>query len=222
MRILFIEDDPIIAKGVVFNIQHAGIDVDWAQDLTNARELINCKEFNLVLSDLNLPDGNGIDFCRELRSANSEVPIIMMTARVHEEAVLEGFDAGANDYIKKPFSNKELVARVRANLPRERTHSNLVTYGDVAIKRDLPEIVYGGEVIGLSPSQHKILLSLMSNSERIITRESILDKIGSSEDVNDRTVDSHLSQLRRKLKSSGIDSLVIKSVYGMGYRIEKK
>lgn len=220
-KILFIEDDPNIAKGVIFNLEQSQLEVIWAKDLSEAQSNFKQDTFDLILTDLNLPDGNGLTLCREIRDSSHKIPIIIMTAMVDEQTVLEGFEVGANDYIKKPFSNKELVARVKANLPKVIDEEDMAQFNGLSLKSDNPEFIFKGMTVSLTKSQHLILYNLVKNKERVVTREMLLDKLGSSEDVNDRTIDSHLSQLRRKLKSSAVESINIKSVYGLGYRIEK-
>lgn len=219
--ILFLEDDPHIAQGVTFNLTQAGFSVEHASSISKAQDLTHQKSFDLIVSDLMLPDGNGLDFCTSIRKTNQLIPILVLTAKVDEDSVLECFSAGVNDYVKKPFSNKELIARIKAHLPKNDSQS-LLSFGGVEISKDNLDIKYNGDTFTLSPAQHSILYKLMDNREKVVTREMLLDLIGSSEDTSDRVIDSHVSQLRRKLKAKNIDSITIKSIYSLGYRIETK
>ena len=180
---------------------------------------------DLVVLDLMLPGLDGMEVCRELRET-SDVPVIMLTARVEEADRLAGLDLGADDYVTKPFSSKELAARVRAVLRRAAREAaqdgpEEVSRGDVTLDFRTRAAYSGDSLVVLTPTEFRILAMLIREPQRVFTRDQIIDRVfGYDFDGFDRTVDAHVSNLRRKLKNGGDNSGCISTVYGVGYRFD--
>ena len=180
---------------------------------------------DLVVLDLMLPGLDGMEVCRELRET-SDVPVIMLTARVEEADRLAGLDLGADDYVTKPFSPKELAARVRAVLRRAAREAaqdgpEEVSRGDVTLDFRTRAAYSGDSLVVLTPTEFRILAMLIREPQRVFTRDQIIDRVfGYDFDGFDRTVDAHVSNLRRKLKNGGDNSGCISTVYGVGYRFD--
>ena len=221
--ILVVEDDPGTQEIVEMYLRRDGHKVVTAQDGIEGLRLAKEAHPNLVVLDLMLPGLDGLEVCRALR-AESEVPVVMLTARVEEEDRLAGLDMGADDYLTKPFSPRELAARVRAVL--RRTAGDALEQGPAelacgGVRMDLKHhaVYANGAQITLTPTEFRLLAMLIREPGRIFTREQIIDRVfGYDFDGFDRTVDAHVSNLRRKLGASGKSSSNIHTVYGVGYR----
>lgn len=219
--VLFVEDDPNIAKSVLFNFEQEGLSCVWAKSLHEARHAYALQPAQICLLDIGLPDGNGIDFCRELRKTQKTLPIIFLTAEQDENLLIKAFEVGATDYIRKPFSNRELIARTKANLERVgyRPTSSVIEFHGLSMDKEARLSSYQQKSLDLNRRQFDILFYLISNSERVVTREALLNFLGNELDVFERTIDVHLSQLRKKFKSDNV-AVQISSIYGVGYRLE--
>jgi len=222
-KILIVEDDPVIVKSLFFYIRSEEHEPIWAQTLLDARAQLARHEVDLVLLDLNLPDGRGSDFCRELRESGFARPVLMLTAMGSEDSVLEGLNSGANDYIKKPYSIRELLTRIRIHLYGVATRDAPASARTIeGLEIDFPrgQARYNGDVITLSQTKLAILDFFISNANQIISREALLQHLKKDADTYDRTIDAHISQLRRALRTHRIDHLKIVSIYGAGYKFE--
>lgn len=219
-KLLLVEDDPILGEGLVLSLQLEGLTVDWAKTLRDGREKYNQSSFDLVILDIGLPDGLGLELCREIRTENQAIPVVFLTARTDEETVVMGLEDGANDFVKKPFSNKELMARVKGLLRGKVAAAKDLKAGELILNQDKREASYKGKLLGLNRRQFDILSYFMGKQGQIITREQLLNHLDNDGSIFDRTIDSHLSQLRRTLKKSGVGAVQILSVYGVGYRLE--
>ncbi|MGZ3769560.1 MAG: response regulator transcription factor [Bdellovibrio sp.] len=221
-NIFLLEDDPVIGKAIQLQLELESYTVDWSQNLNDAKK----KSFmdstaDLFLLDVNLPDGNGYEFCRWLRENGSTSPIIFLTARTDEESVVRGFEEGANDYIRKPFSQKEMIARIRNQLSDRKPSLNLVRFAGLTLIKNQQVLKHGEALINLNRREFEILKAFFEHPETIVTREQLIDRLASGEEIFDRTVDSHISHIRSKLQKNGINTVRISSVYGQGYRLEK-
>lgn len=219
-KLLLVEDDPILGEGLVLSFQLEGLTVDWAKTLRDGREKYNNSIFDMVVLDMGLPDGRGIDLCQEIRKENQNVPVIFLTAQTDEETVVKSLEEGANDFVKKPFSNKELMARIKGLLRGKVAISKELKAGEFILNQDKREAAYKGRMVSLNRRQFDILAYFMGKPGQIITREQLLGHLDNDGSIFDRTIDSHLSQLRRTLKKSEIGAIQIISVYGVGYRLE--
>lgn len=219
-RILLVEDDPILGKGVKVGLEVEGYAVDWGKCLSEARDLFCENSFDLVVLDLGLPDGSGLDFCKWLREQSSLIPVVILTAQTDENTVVSGFDAGATDYIKKPFGSRELHARIKAHMRTAHDQNELLEFSGLRISVDERLVTYNGEEISLNRRLFDILTYFVRHEGKVVTRDALINGIDPNLDIYDRTIDSHLSQLRSKLKKCGVTGVKINSIYGVGYRLE--
>jgi DNA-binding response OmpR family regulator len=219
-KILLIEDDPILAKGLQVNLRQAGHEVAWEARLSSALEREAQTPIDLILLDVNLPDGSGIDFCRDLRQKGSRLPIIMLTAQTDEDSVVVGIEAGANDYIRKPFSTRELLARIQSQLKEPFQREDQIRTGPVIILLAQRKILIEGVELELNRREFEIFTHLVRNAGAVTTRDQILATMSNGDEVLDRTIDSHFSHIRSKLKKTGIKAITIRSVYGVGYTLD--
>lgn len=225
--VLIVEDDPAVAQLIRLYLVRDGYDVVTASDGAEGLRLAKEGSPSLVVLDLGLPKLGGIEVCRRLR-ASSQVPVVMVTARVDEEDRLGGLDLGADDYVTKPFSPRELVARVRAVLrrtAREATAASApgqsrLTAGGLVVDLDAQSATAKGEALSLTPTEYRILVGFMRAPGRVLTRDQIIDSVfGYDFEGLDRTVDTHISNLRKKVEAAGIEDR-IKTIYGSGYRFD--
>jgi DNA-binding response OmpR family regulator len=219
-RVALVEDDADIAYTIRLNLRKAGYQVDHFSSGLSALETIPGHPYDLILLDLNLPDIDGLALCRELRQheETGKVPILMLTARVEERDKLLGFEIGADDYITKPFSMKELLARVAAHLRRvasfETSGEEVYQQDDLKVDRQRHEVAVGGGPVHLTKKEFDLLWLLIRNRGRVVTRDAILARLWDySADVETRTVDVHIRSLRRKIGEDRIETVI-----GLGYR----
>jgi len=214
--ILVVDDEPQIAEIATDYLRLAGFDVIVAGDGVRALEAVRGRHPDLVVLDLGLPRMDGVDVARAIRQ-DSDLPIIMLTARVQEDDRLRGLEIGADDYITKPFSPRELVARVRAVLRRTETRSaggDVFRASDLVIDVARMRVTRGDEPIDLTTTEFQIVAMLARHAGRVFTRAQLLDAArGSSAEVFDRAIDSHVKNIRRKLGARYVES-----VYGIGYK----
>jgi two-component system response regulator BaeR len=214
--ILVVEDEPKLAALLRDYLQAAGHRVTCLDDGLAVVPAVRAAEPQLILLDIMLPGRNGLDICRELRSF-SEVPIMLITARVEEVDRLLGLDLGADDYICKPFSPREVMARVRAILRRRPPQASGGLQLDAATYR----ASYAGVELDLTPVEFRLLHCLASTPGRVYSRDQLMDRLYDDHRVvTDRTVDSHVKNLRRKLEQVAPGQELIHSTYGVGYKLE--
>ena len=225
--VLVIEDDPSVSQLVRLYLLHEGYEVLDAPDGETGLQLATEASPALILLDLNLPKMDGIEICRRVRLV-SDVPIIMVTARVEEDDRLEGLDLGADDYVSKPFSPRELMARVRAVLRRSRneaelkeSHGGTVEAGAYHVDLVARTVSIDGKELQLTPTEYRLLVYFINSNRRTVSREQIIEgAIGYTFAGFERTVDTHISNLRRKLEQANGGERHLKTVYGVGYRFE--
>lgn len=220
--ILVVEDEPAIQELVAVNLRHAGFLVARASSAEEADSVIRAALPDLVLLDWMLPGQSGVMLAKKLRSdeRTRELPLIMLTARVHEEDKVQGLEAGADDYVTKPFSPKELVARVRAVLRRRAPHlaGDAVEIGNLSLNPSTHRVTAGGQPVDLGPTEFRLLFFFMTHTERVYTRAQLLDEVwGDHVFIEERTVDVHIRRLRAALEASGHHERV-ETVRGTGYR----
>ena len=217
--ILLLEDDPAIADTVAFALRREGFTVEHRAWLAEARErLLTGPAPALLILDIGLPDGNGLDLCRELRTGPlKHLPVIMLSARSEEMDRVLGLELGADDYLAKPFSPRELVARVRALLRR----AQAVPPAATGFAVDGSRVRLDGVLLNLTKLELGLLLKLLAAPQRIHSRETLLDAVwGASADSSDRTVDTHIKTLRAKLREAAPARDPIKTHRGLGYSLE--
>ncbi len=220
--ILVVEDEPAIQELVAINLAHAGFVVSRAASAEEAESAIRVALPDLLVLDWMLPGQSGVSLARKIRAEERtrDLPIIMLTARVHEEDRVEGLEAGADDYVTKPFSPKELIARVRAVLRRRAPHlgSEAVEIGDLSLNPATRRVLAGGQPVELGPTEFRLLFFFMTHAERVHTRAQLLDEVwGDHVFIEERTVDVHIRRLRAALEHSGHHER-IETVRGAGYR----
>ncbi|MBF0487764.1 MAG: response regulator transcription factor [Nitrospirae bacterium] len=223
-RILIIEDEKKISDVIIAYLEKEGFTVDAAQTGDEGlRKLLDCPD--LVILDLMLPDMDGEDICRIIRGG-SDVPVIMLTAKNREHDKLAGFTAGADDYIVKPFSPKELVARVKARLRKSLNNtSHILSFneGRLLIDTQKHEAVLEQRPLVLTPTELKLLMAFVNNAQRPLSREQLISIVqGYDFNGSDRTVDAHIKNLRRKMQHREVEEdsgspELIRTVYGVGY-----
>lgn len=221
-RILIVEDDPQITKLLKLNLKISGFETDSAVTVNTAWNKILNEHFDLILMDIGLPDGNGLDLCEKVRQSGNEVPIMFLSARTDEATVVRGIKNGADDYLRKPFGLEELKVRINKFIRKMTPAMKMIKFGDLTIDPTKRMVTVMGEVIALGRKELDILMLLARKAGDIVTRESILNTLYDNVDLYDRTVDSHMSHLRRKIREVAGMSLQITSVYGLGYRLEWK
>jgi two-component system phosphate regulon response regulator PhoB len=224
--ILVIEDEPAIRDLLTVNLRHGGYEALQAGDVASARRQIDEALPDLILLDWMLPDQSGTEFARRLRSdeRTRELPIIMLTARSEEGDRLNGFDAGVDDYICKPFSPRELLARIKALLRRAapEASSDPIEIDGLRLEPQTFRTSGNGQQLKLGPTEFKLLHYFMRNPDRVLSRTKVLDGVwGDHVFIEDRTVDVHIRRLRLALQPSGHDRL-IETVRGGGYRMLPK
>ena len=220
--ILLVEDDPGIGRTVEFNLIDEGFKTMWVQSVHEARSFYDSHEIDLILLDIGLPDGSGLDFCKHLREASSHIPILILTANIEEEDAVKSFECGADDYIRKPFGISELIARINRHLNIIIKRDIKIKYFELTVFPEKREVYYQNQLLALNRREYDILIYFIKNADKVVTRNELLDHLDIPIDVNDRTIDSHISHLRATLKKTGSDEYKINSVYGVGYKLEKK
>jgi DNA-binding response OmpR family regulator len=222
-RILVVEDEPGIALGLEDDLKLEGWEVELIADGAAASRRAREGQFDLILLDVMLPTKDGLDVCRELRRAGLRTPIIMLTARAQEAEKILGLDLGADDYVTKPFSPKELRARIRAAL-RRGTNAGpppVYRFGDVEVDAERGELRRQGIVVETTPTEFKLLSAFVRNRGRVLSREKLLDEAwGQGTFLTDRVVDNHIVALRKKIERAPAEPRYLVSVRGMGYRFD--
>ncbi|MFM9913088.1 MAG: phosphate regulon transcriptional regulator PhoB [Methylophilaceae bacterium] len=221
--ILVVEDEPAIQELLTLNLKQAGYQPLRAMSVEQAQLLMREAQPDLIILDWMLPGMSGIEFARRLKSdgASKDIPIIMLTAKGEEIDKVRGLEVGADDYVTKPFSPRELLARIKAVLRRRAPQmtDDPVEVGGLRVDPITRRVTGNGATIDLGPTEFRLLHFLMANPERVHSRSNVLDKVwGDGVYVEDRTVDVHIRRLRKALESSGHEEL-IQTVRGVGYRL---
>ena len=218
MRLLLVEDDEMIGEPVVDTMRRAGYAIDWAHDGREAELSLDNDVYDLVLLDLGLPKADGIDVLNRYRRRGGAAPVIILTARDAVENRIAGLDAGADDYLVKPFDLDELAARVRALLRRRTGQTNPVySHGELSLNPVTHEAALNGESLALVPREFSLLQALIEEPSRVFTRSELEDKLyGWGEEVGSNTIEVHVHSLRRKI---GAEQIV--TVRGVGYRLKR-
>ena len=224
MKVLIIEDDERIARPVKEELEHQRYLVELALEGRTGLELAKSGQFDIILLDLMLPEVDGISICQALRESGSNVPILMLTARSMKEDKILGLDAGADDYLTKPFDLDELSARLRA-LSRRLTPQKKVVLscGSLSVNTATCEARYGGAPLDLTPTEYRLLAHFLRNPDTIFNRESLIERLWLGEDVpGDEAIKTHIKTLRKKLSGVGAPRNLIETNYGFGYRLNSQ
>ena len=224
-RVLLVEDDAVVVETLVSYLQHAGFDVTAVRDGTEGLNRAQGSDYALVILDWMVPGLSGPEVCRRLR-ASSDVPVMMLTARTSEDDRVHGLEIGADDYVPKPFSPREVVARAQALLRRRQIGRGQVTpptrVGELEVDHFRREVRVAGRAVPVTPTELKLVEALASHPGRTFSRDELVARaFGPDYDGLDRTVDTHITNLRRKLESGGARRL-IQTVHGLGYRVQDR
>ncbi|MGC4376127.1 response regulator transcription factor [Fictibacillus sp. Mic-4] len=232
-KIMVVEDEQSIATLLKFNLEQAGFEVITASDGKEGLSLAEMEKPDLIILDLMLPEMDGMEVCKQLRQKHIFVPILMLTAKDDELDKILGLELGADDYMTKPFSPREVLARVKAILrrmtqipgeqaaPKHAEHEKIVI-GEVEIFPDNYEAFYKGKELELTPKEFELLVYLARNKKRVLTREQLLSSVWNYDFVGDtRIVDVHISHLRDKIETNTRKPMYIKTVRGLGYKLEE-
>ncbi|MEL0539077.1 response regulator transcription factor [Staphylococcus debuckii] len=230
-KILVVDDEQSIVTLLKYNLETAGYIVEVAYDGEEALQKVNAVQPDLVVLDVMLPKLDGIEVCKTIRSDKNLVPILMLTAKDDEFDRVLGLELGADDYMTKPFSPREVVARVKAILRRsqqvqsvqeEENDNEDVIIGSIKIRPEYFEVYKNNELLELTPKEFELLLYLIERQGRVITREHMLNSVWNYEFTGDsRIVDVHISHLRDKLEENPKQPKLIKTVRGLGYKLER-
>ena len=226
-QVLIVEDEDAIREMVVMTLEMAGFDSLQAADVSEAHQQVVDHRPALILLDWMLPgDKSGIDFCRMLKNDAllAEIPVIMLTAKSEEDSKVHGLDAGADDYMTKPFSTRELISRIKAVLRRSNALSGdkPINIGKLTLDAKSQRFMVDEKTIDMGPTEYRLLAFFMSHPERAYTRAQLLDQVwGGNVYIEDRTIDVHVKRLRTLLRPYDCDSL-IQTVRGTGYRFSSR
>lgn len=219
MRILVVEDDRLLNNTLCYNLSAAGYEVDAALTKSVAERFCRKQEYDLIVLDINLPDGNGFDFCRDIKESRPDTAVIFLTANDMESDMLKGYELGADDYVTKPFPMSVFQKKVAALLARMKKLSGGDCYNDGNLSIDFTEMTAtrDGESISFTPMEYRLLKILIKNPRTVLTRQILLEKLW---DIDGNFVDEHaltstISRIRSKIEKA--DHAYIKTVYGMGY-----
>ena len=227
-RILVVEDEPAVARGLTYALKSEGFAPRWAETGQRALDIARGEEVHLILLDIRLPDISGFDVCKQLRAEGRRQPIIMLTARDEEIDKILGLELGADDYVVKPYSVREVITRVRAQLRRaygEFAGAAVVgrsIFGEIEVDWDQLQVYRRGQPVNLTPTEYRLLKHLVANSDRPIRREALIEAVWgyTSEIEDDRTIDVHVRHLREKLEDDPSAPRHILTVRGVGYRFK--
>jgi DNA-binding response OmpR family regulator len=221
-RILIVEDEPDVALGLEMDLREEGYEVEVIRDGEEAGRVGRQPGWDLILLDVMLPRRDGFDVCRDLRRAKVRTPILMLTAKAHEAEKIMGLDLGADDYVTKPFSPRELRARIRALLRRAAPDEpGVERFGDCEVDFERAELRCGGQTTELTAIELHMLRLFLRNRGRVLSRGRVIDDVwGTGVIVTDRVVDNHVKNLRRKIESDPALPRHIVSVRGLGYRFD--
>lgn len=228
-RLLVVDDEESILTLITYNLKQAGFAIDTASDGKEALQKAKSETYDLIVLDLMIPEMDGLEVCRQIRQEKYHMPILMLTAKDDEFDKVLGLELGADDYMTKPFSPRELVARVKAILrrvdntpaPDMKEEVKKKVIGHLTIYPDNYEVIAGGRALELTPKEFELLLYLTNNKGRVLTRDQLLNAVWNYEFVGDtRIVDVHISHLREKIEPAAKKPTFIKTVRGLGYKFE--
>ena len=225
-KILLIEDDPAVARSLQDGLQRHGFDVTWKDTGSQGVQHARTQNPHLILLDVRLPDGSGFDFCKQMRQLGLRQPLLMLTVQNDEVDKVLGLEMGADDYITKPFSLRELISRLRAQLRRaygelSNTQSDLLFAGDLVIDLSRGQVTRGEQIINLTPTEYRLFVLLVQHHSQALSRAQIIENLwGYTPDLeSERLVNVHIRRLREKVEIDPSKPRLILTVPGIGYRL---
>lgn len=226
LKILVVEDDPSILELLHYNLDSAGFALTTATSAEDGALLLSEQDFDLLILDWMLPDMSGLELCARVRKTGKspQIPIIMLTARGEEGDRIRGLSTGADDYMVKPFSMPELLARVKALMRRASPEriSDVLSAGDIVLDRAAHRVTRGSREVALGPTEYRLLEVLMESAGRVLTRNQLIDRVwGFTAEIDERTIDVHIGRLRKAL-IRGKQEDPIRTVRGTGYVLDAK
>jgi DNA-binding response OmpR family regulator len=221
-KILIVEDEPSIALALEDDLRHEGYETELAGDGHTAEQRASSREFDLILLDVMLPGQDGVDVCRRIRGAGVETPILMLTARTQELEMVLGLEAGADDYVTKPYSARDLRARIKAHLRRHAGEQpDIYRFGDAELDFVRCELRRAGTRVDLSALEFKLLAAFVRRAGRLLTRNQLLDEVwGHGTHVTQRVVDNQVTNLRKKIEPDPERPRHLVALRGLGYRFD--
>ena len=217
-KLLLVEDNESILKGLTYSLEQEKFEVDVSKNVHNAKKNLDSNEYDLIILDIMLPDGNGFELCKYIKE-QKDTPIIILTAKDEEQDVVQGFNLGADDYVIKPFRTRELISRINNILRRYNKEASKLQTGNIVIDVDASRVYINNEEVVFTALEYRILLLLFYNMGKTVTRDNILDKVWdiAGNYVNDNTLTVYIKRIRAKLGEND----VIKTIKGIGYRVDK-
>ena len=225
-KVLIVDDEKLIVKGLRFSLEQDGMKVDCAYDGEEALEKARANQYDIILLDIMLPKLTGFEVCQQIREF-SDVPVIMLTAKGDDMDKILGLEYGADDYITKPFENKELIARVKAVLRRTSTQeekTDMLSFPGLTVSLAQYEVYYDGQQVDMPPKELEVLYFLASHVNQVFTRDQLLERVWGFNFIGEssRTVDVHIKRLREKLPECERHGWMIRTIWGVGYKFEVK
>jgi len=223
MKLLLVEDDREISELLTEVLNEEQYLVDVATDGEEGWDFVEACDYDLILLDVMLPKLNGVDLCRQLRAKEHEMPVMMLTAKDSTEDQIDGLDAGADDYVVKPYKISELLARIRALLRRKTVSTSpILQWGGLSLDSNSCKVVYESQALKLTPKEYRLLELFLRNGSSLLSRSRILDNLWSfDEPPDENTIKAHMRRLRKKLSEAGAADDFIETVYGLGYRLKQ-
>ena len=221
-RILIVEDEPDVAYGLTEDLNRHGYETQVVADGEDGLRLGSTGGFDLILLDVMLPGLDGFEVCRELRRRHVRSPVILLTAKAHEAEKVLGLELGADDYVTKPFSPRELRARIKARLRQPASaQGDVVRFADCILDFSRAEVRRNGPPVDLTPTEYRVLKVLVENAGRVLTRQQLIDSAWDTGTfITDRVVDTHVWSLRKKLEADPTEPKCLQAVRGIGYRFD--
>lgn len=221
-KILIVEDNELIATGIKDRLNDEGFLVDSSNNIKEAMQLLTSNKYNLILLDIVLPDGNGINFYKTIKELSNHTAVIFLTAKDTEDDIVRGLELGADDYIVKPFRTRELISRIR-NVLRRSKNISTIQIGNIQFDRINNVIYKENNIVELTALEYKIFCILVDNLGKLVTREYLLGRIWdiSANFVNDNTLTVYMKRLREKIEDDPNNPKIIKTIRGIGYKVDK-
>jgi DNA-binding response OmpR family regulator len=221
MKILLVEDDRPTAIALSKMLRNSRLIVELATDGETALDLATSFEYDLIILDIIIPKLDGISLCKRLRQQKNSTPILLLTAKFRKADIVKGLEAGADDYVIKPYDPSELFARIHSLLRRRSFEiASVLTWGNLSLNTVSGEITYNDQKIAFSPTEYNLLELFLSNPQRLFSRSAIIDRLWTLDDPpTDKAITTHIKDIRKKLRKAGCTEEIIETVYGLGYRL---